>query len=333
MFHFSKKCSFHYSLNNYLPFSFPSPPLNFIVWFGKAISDMTARVVRHSSLSLTNFHQIFQPEFKAATWLLWKLVSHKMADTILILPLKKRQAELSIWQLLLGCSVYIHYLMNLCVLSRVATGCTVSHPVSKPESRLRWTETGNKYKDSLQEHRKALEISQCWVCGSCSGMGGYCGRCRTLTHHKSGFHCSFACRLAAKTKLTVYTTSKLHPPQMLRKRTLTSWEGWGFLLHSTVSHWQFLWMLPIRQKRTPVGLSSLQKQPKSFVAPQVRASTSYLQRNFQTHSVLLPMKPCCTDLGIGLHSLKFPSPFLPLINNWGWPLLRKPPTAKCEISA
>lgn len=56
-------------------------------------------------------------------------------------------------------------------------------------------------------------------------------------------------------------------------------------------------------------------------------------RSFQTHSVLPPMRPCCTDLGIGLHSLKFPSPYLSLINNWGWPLLRKPPTAKCEISA
>lgn len=116
VFHFSKKYSFHCCLNNSLPFSFPSPPLNFTVWFGKAISGMTALVVRHSSLSLTNFYQIFQSEFKAAMWVLWKLVSHKMVETILVLPLKKRQTEFTIWQPLLGCSAHIHDLIKLYVL-------------------------------------------------------------------------------------------------------------------------------------------------------------------------------------------------------------------------
>lgn len=164
-------------------------------------------------------------------------------------------------------------------------------------------------------------------------MGGCLRRYDTETHHKSGFHCSFACRLATKTKLTVYTTFKLHPPQTLKKEHLPAGKVGIFTsqycLRLTISV-----AATNKTEKNPCRIIFSAEAVKDICCrTSLRPSTSYIQRNFQTHSVLLPVKPCCTDLGIGLRSLKFPFLYLPLINNWGWPWLRRPPTAKCEISA
>lgn len=257
---------------------------------------MTAQGVKHSSLSLTNFYQIWQSEFKAIMWILWKSVSHEMVETVLVLLLKKRQRQLSIWQPLLGWSTRIYYLANLHVLCpRPATACTLS--LSQwVNQKAGWDSGGltTLWRRSSRTQKRSRSISVLSL-RFCSGMGEVVRGLR----HKPGLHCSFALELLVLdwlAKFFALLSNSIHPN--FEKWTSYQLGNLGFSLHNNVSGSDLISVdTTYKTDKNPCRVILSAEAVKIICCPRSlwHSAPSYIQMSFLISPVLLPMKLCCTE--------------------------------------